>query len=535
MLIQRMTVFSGKDQEQILNLSPGLNLIQLSDPQLRDAWSRLPAAVLYGTSHPALSVRQGPSGARLDCRTDQGDLRLIRACTPRTGPAGLLRVFQAGTDEPIPDLSDPRCGRDLLGVDPRLFQALFPLHGMPPPYQVALEQAEDLSRSRRQQAEHLQQALNDDQIPSNETIARLRGAAVNLETTRRGVEKAREERDAVMKDLLKTEAALGETPFAGVSAEKLRRRPPELARFHPSPLFFAGLGLLAGLGGARLLLPAFFLRVPSPIYWGAWGAALAALCGVSLFQFLRDRRRKKKQLEKQFGTADLRQIKSLTDTYIELWNTRDKTQDLLQEKSKAADDLYAELLANEQAFLLEVRRFAPDACDLASADRLLRDCAIRRKALHGAQAAARSAQQQLDQLQSEDPAPGRPSTVQLTEAALRESGARVEEDLLIRRAEEILSELNAQSQSDSPALLYLAVRLALLDLSLPQEREVPWILEDPLTELDASSAAALLSWLKGAAQHRQILLFTGDDRPAAFFAGDGEVSLQQLTEDHFQV
>ena len=108
-------------------------------------------------------------------------------------------------------------------------------------------------------------------------------------------------------------------------------------------------------------------------------------------------------------------------------------------------------------------------------------------------------------------------------------------DRLIRRAEEILSELNAQSQSDAPALLYLSVRLALLELSLPQETSVPWILEDLLTDLDASSAAALLSWLKKSAVHRQILLFTGDHRPAAFFAGDREVSAQQLTEDRFQV
>ena len=289
------------------------------------------------------------------------------------------------------------------------------------------------------------------------------------------------------------------------------------------------------MGGARLLLPAFLLRVPALPYWGVWGAALAALCGSSLFQTLRRSRRQKQHLKKQFGTSDLQEIKAQADTYIELLEVRDKTQEQLQEKRKAADALYAELLSNEQAFLLEVRRFAPDACDLASADRLLRDCAIRRKALHGAQAAARSAQQQLDQLQREGPDPGRPSTVQLTEAALRESGAHVEEDRLIRRAEEILSELNAQSQSDAPALLYLSVRLALLELSLPQETSVPWILEDLLTDLDASSAAALLSWLKKSAVHRQILLFTGDHRPAAFFAGDREVSAQQLTEDRFQV
>ena len=43
--------------------------------------------------------------------------------------------------------------------------------------------------------------------------------------------------------------------------------------------------------------------------------------------------------------------------------------------------------------------------------------------------------------------------------------------------------------------------------------------------------AAALRWLKEEGKRRQILLFTCHSREAAFFAGDGEVSVQRLTAD----
>lgn len=80
---------------------------------------------------------------------------------------------------------------------------------------------------RRNQAEvraaQVQERLQQDQIPENETIARLRGAIVNLETTRRAVDKARSERDEAMKALLRAEAAVNESPFAGQSPESAGR------------------------------------------------------------------------------------------------------------------------------------------------------------------------------------------------------------------------------------------------------------------------------------------------------------------------
>ena len=54
------------------------------------------------------------------------------------------------------------------------------------------------------------------------------------------------------------------------------------------------------------------------------------------------------------------------------------------------------------------------------------------------------------------------------------------------------------------------------------------MLDDALTNFDDERGAAALRWLKHAAAHRQILLFTCHSREADFFAGDLEVAVQRL-------
>ena len=78
--------------------------------------------------------------------------------------------------------------------------------------------------------------------------------------------------------------------------------------------------------------------------------------------------------------------------------------------------------------------------------------------------------------------------------------------------------------------LYLAVRLAICDLVLPNEDPAPIVLDDALSNFDDARAHAALRWLKDAARNRQILLFTCQSREASFFASDPEVSIQRLTD-----
>ncbi len=76
--------------------------------------------------------------------------------------------------------------------------------------------------------------------------------------------------------------------------------------------------------------------------------------------------------------------------------------------------------------------------------------------------------------------------------------------------------------------LYLAVRLAICELALPQGDPIPLILDDALTNFDDSRCAAALRFLRQEAESRQVLLFTCHSREAEFFRDDPAVRIQQL-------
>ena len=63
--------------------------------------------------------------------------------------------------------------------------------------------------------------------------------------------------------------------------------------------------------------------------------------------------------------------------------------------------------------------------------------------------------------------------------------------------------------------LYFAVRMAICDMVLPEEKAVPLILDDALTSFDDGRLGAALSCLQQEAARRQILLFTCQKREAA--------------------
>lgn len=500
----------------------------------------------------------------------------------------------------------------------------------------AAQRSQSLDQLRQQadtleaRAEELRQQLARERVPGNDVIARLRGAIVNLETVRKSLDKAREERDSAMKAVLRAEDAVAENLFAGQTIEQVSREMTNPPEGRPSYTGAAVLGVLgcaaagaAGWFGRQLgLLPALGL---------AAAIAVLTICGV--WGLVRSARRKARltALIKRYGTADRAEIDHMADTYYALCRTRDEAQETLRSKSATADALYTSLSSNEQGILLEVRRFAPTAFDIPTADALLRRCAQRRRELSEAETAAREAalrrdvltqqegtadpsapssrpardreaiRQELAQVQSAL-ADARSSADQLSgrlqasgdpvvlESQIRTLTARrdtleeeygaLEEALgaletastqlqgrfspaLGRRAAQIFQVLtkgrytgvvldrdfHLSAQPDGDQLyrhagylsagtadqLYLAVRLAICDLVLPQEEAAPLVLDDALAAFDDDRCAAALSYLKEEAKKRQILLFTCHSREAEFFAGDGEVSVQRLTASPRQV
>ena len=490
-----------------------------------------------------------------------------------------------------------------------------------------LSDAAEAARQAEDRAAQVREQLQRDQIPENETIARLRGAIVNLETTRKAVDKARSERDEAMKALLRAEAAVNESPFAGQTAEEARKSAASVPDSAPWPLsellpsIFLGalaliLSIISILGMNDAFADAIFYGIPCAI-----GALVIPIYKNHKWQ------KETSAFLKKHGVSSAAELRMQAAAYAKLWEARDAAQADANAKSAAADTLYNTLTSNEQGILLEVRRFAPGAFDIPTADQLLRSCAVRRKELAEAESAAREARLRCDlQAQQtpeadvpadEPPAPVRsreavsadleaaraalaqarsaadhltgqlqalknPEDLRARRAALEEQRAGLEAEYsairlametlerantalqnrfspeLGRRAAEIFAQLTGSRYggvvldrsfrlSAEPAgdpvfrdaallsagtldQLYLAVRLAICDLVLPPEKQVPIVLDDALANFDDRRCAAALRFLKEAAGDRQILLFTCHSREAEFFAGDGEVSIQRLTD-----
>ena len=76
--------------------------------------------------------------------------------------------------------------------------------------------------------------------------------------------------------------------------------------------------------------------------------------------------------------------------------------------------------------------------------------------------------------------------------------------------------------------LYLALRLAVCELVMPAEQGCPIILDDALAAFDSDRMGRALEVLKRTAAQRQILLFSCHRRESEYFAGDGDVLVQEL-------
>ena len=354
----------------------------------------------------------------------------------RYNKTGLLPALEgelAETDRQLSEISDleaqltqARSQLEALSVQEAALTAELSLHDRWEAVQKrrALSGAEIAAREAEERAVSLRRRAEEERLPENDTIARLRGAIVNLQTVRKSVERARGERDEAMKQLLKAEANLGESPFAGQSPDSARKEAQQTGQTDKIPgavavrelaIFFL---FLAAAGGVFALLYARTSTLDLPLMgmvpWLLPGAVAAVVAGTGayisrLYRTHTLKNLRQAALTKRFGTTDQEAIAAMADTYCKLYEARDAAQEAVNAKTAAADTLYNSLSSNEQGILLEVRRFAPAAFDIPTADSLLRQCAVRRKELSEAEAAAREARlrwevqsQQLPQTEEND-------------------------------------------------------------------------------------------------------------------------------------
>lgn len=283
----------------------------------------------------------------------------------------------------------------------------------------ALSQADAAAQDAARRAADLRQRIEEDRVPENDAIGRLRGAIVNLETVRRSTKKAREEQDEAWKVLLRAEAAVSESPFSGHTPEQAARLPLDTG---PKPRFPLWLGVLAA-AAAIGLGAALWLTLHDPLPALGCGCGLFGL-GLLTGSLLTG----KKQAQWESRAAELREKRRRElEEFTALYRAAETAQADLTAKSAAADSLYSSLTTNEQGILLEVRRFAPAAFDVPAADAALRACAVRRRELTEAEAAAREAQLRCDLLAQQSPAAGEDADLPAPARSREEVSARLEE------------------------------------------------------------------------------------------------------------
>lgn len=304
-----------------------------------------------------------------------------------------------------------------------------------------LQRVEEAALQAEEQAAALRRRLEEEGIPENDLTGRLRGAIVNLNTLRKNAEKAQGKYDEAKAALAQAEEALSASPFAGQTAEEARRTavdPLPTAKRPLAPLLLTALACLCAALGAG-----YGVYVSTSKLYAALGTAAGLLILTALVSLLLWRRAGNKAraaaLTARYQTADPAAITALADAYVTLLANRDATKQEAAAQAAAAQGLWQSVDVNADGILEEVRRFAPAAYDIPSADAALRASALLRKELREAEKVAHEARLRAEFQSGDAPAPENPDAPSLTppprsrEAAAEELAA-VQADLTLLRS-----------------------------------------------------------------------------------------------------
>lgn len=351
----------------------------------------------------------------------------------------------------------------------------------------ALQRVEDAALRAEEKAAALRLRMEEEQIPENDVTGRLRGAIVNLNTVRKSAEKAQEECQAAKDALARAEEKLAASPFAGRTAEEARRAAsdplPDFKRPYRAVLLTALAGLCAALGGGYAVY--FYMgNLYAALGTAAGLLALTVIAAVLVWKQT-GKTAKNAALTARYGAAVPEEIAALADAYIQLLSDRDAAAQAASAKDAAAQGLWQSVDENAGGILEEVRRFAPAAYDIPSADAALRASALLRKELGEAESAAREARLRADlqarqtpALPEDGPVPAQPPrrreavTAELEAVRAELSALRSNLDRIAGRlhatGDPLTLRANAERLTDEIAALekeYAAVELAMSTLA----------------------------------------------------------------------
>lgn len=359
----------------------------------------------------AALITSGEEGTSYSEAADALKKQLNRRRHNRTGQIPALEAELAETRRQLAELTETersltqaRQTADRLAREEEELSGLLALHDRWDAARQlrALDEARSEAAAAAETADRLRRQAEETRLPENEAIARLRGAIVNLGTVRKSVDRAMAEKDAAMKAQVRAETAVSDSPFTGRSADEARRAaegvPPVRRKAWWLPVLLAAL-----CAGGVLLVRA--VSGSAPPLWAAAPAGAAGLLAGLLVVFGRERADRRKRLAylAGYGASSAEELSALAERYGALCRARDEAQAAAVKTAATYDALYASLTSNEQGILLEVRRFAPAAFDIPTADGALRECAVRRRELTAAQTAADTARVRCETLARQAP------------------------------------------------------------------------------------------------------------------------------------
>lgn len=134
MRIYKMTATFGKLEHAVLELKPGLNIIEAPNEWGKSTWCAFLLAMLYGmdtrakTTKTALADKErfapwsGSSmSGRIDLNWNGRDITIERSTKGRV-PMGVFRAYETASGLEIPELTAANCGAVLLGVEQSVFR-----------------------------------------------------------------------------------------------------------------------------------------------------------------------------------------------------------------------------------------------------------------------------------------------------------------------------------------------------------------------------------------------------------------------------
>lgn len=539
MIITSMTATFGGLENQTLTLKDGLNVFELPNEGGKSTWCAFLRAMLYG-----VETRKGRenseknrftpwSGAKLSGSMEvrwQGKDITLRRFPKGSSPFGGFQAVYTGTEEPVPGLTADNVGQTLLGFGREVFERTCFIHqgGMAFGQSAELEQRlaalassgeEDVSYSATEATlRSWRNALQSNRANGSIPQAKARQEACAAKLSRlTALENSLREADGQEEELLRQEEALQgqlddltrqqETAFQLEYSAAQNKLAQAVDRRASHPFLLTSLFCAVIVVGALLaLLGLPFLGIPLMV---ASGAGL--LYAVSLRR--RDRIYEAELTAAQEelsalarrGAAD---TPAIAQTRAQLSAVGQSLAALRTRRAQADGELRA--VGDPDALREELDRLNAQ----------LRAEEAQYAALTAAMDALAAANARLQQRFA-------PAVSALAGEILSKLTGGRYDSLTFTRSFEALAG-NPTLEGKSALLLskgtadqaYLALRLAICLLALPETDSAPLVLDDALVTFDDARLSLALQVLQDFSASRQVLVFTCQSRENAALAGN---------------